>query len=197
MMPLAQEVHFPSRGTNRRLFYVLTALLSCAFFSLLFSSIPAFVPVAAIARFLTPFLGPAVLNVIIHGIGITGIVFGWLITRTESRICGIAYTQLVEWNYPNLFCGYFFVFIPSYLIGIYASGPPNLFWPTLFAFFEMLFHAALLVCACLQFVVFPRCREKAAFAYYHVQISQCRQQSEDVLSHLLRLPAGAPVPAGP
>ena len=184
-MPFSHQKYPDQQKKNLRLIRVLVLLLVCASFSLLFSAIPAWKPVAAIARFLTPFLGPEILNVIIHGIGITGIVFGWLITRTESRICGIAYTKLVEWVFPHLFCGYFFVFIPSYLIGIYASGTPKLFWPTLFAFLEMLCHAFLLVRACLQFVVCPESRERAAFAYYRAQLTECRQQPENVLRNLL------------
>ena len=148
------------------------------------SLFPALPAAAKINRILAPALGSVALGNLLHAIGITGVVFGWLITRAESRICGIAYTELVEWEFPWLFRGYFVVFLPSYLLGIYASGHERLFWRTLFAFFEITCHVAVLIWACLKYVVNPLSRERAAFSYYHAQLKDT-QTSEQIRSILL------------
>ena len=158
--------------------------MGCTVLALVGSFVPALPPVASLTDALTPVLGPAALGALLHAVGISGVVFGWLITRVESRICGIAYTELVEWEFPWLFRGYFLVFLPTYLLGIYASGNGGLFWPTLFAFLEISCHVVTLIWACLKYVVNPLSRERAAFAYYHAQIQQL-QTSEEIGSMLL------------
>lgn len=169
------------RRRNGGVFWCLACLLACAILSLLGSFIPARQEVAGLTALLGRFLSPQALSSVISAIGISGIAFGWFIVRAENRICGVRYVTLVEWLFPRFFRGYFFLYIPSALIGIFA-GKRDMFWPVLYACLEMIFHTCLIISACFKFVVYSEQRERIAFAYYFDNLYTYSSASEGVNS---------------
>ncbi len=168
-------------------FFFLVALLVCSIISFGCSFIPAHPIIASIALKLGTVFQPQALSGIIGAIGVTGIVFGWLITRVEDHICGVRYAELVEWLFPYFFSGYFLIFIPSALIGNYA-GRLELWWPTVFAGLEVFLHTALLIVACIVFVVRSDKRERVAFFYYSSKLNNSKDDitEAEIHSYLLK-----------
>ena len=149
--------------------WLLIVLLLLSIISVFLSFFPSCQAVLDIASRLSMIFQPQALSSAIGAVGVTGIVFGWLIAHAEDRICGVRYVDLVEWTYPNFFLSYFLLFIPTTMVGIFA-GKAELFWPTLFSFLGVICHIALLIRVCWVFVIWSDQREKKAFSYYRKQM---------------------------
>lgn len=185
-LPYLQEC----RQKNCRIYCALYILIEVLLFLSVLSLVLCCWPACALARFfenlLSFFLRPKVMAAVVSLVGLPGVVFAWLISRMEDRICGLRMSLLIEWAYPNFFILYFFLFIALSVLAVFC-GNSERFWPTFYAFCGILLTLALLCRVCYLFVIRSKRREEYAFQYYTDRLSRSNGQNAKFQETLLNV----------
>ena len=165
--------------------YILVELsFALTVLSLILCLWPAWAWAAFFERLLSPALRPGVMAAVVSLVGLPGVVFAWLISHTEDRVCGVRMSSLIDWAYPNFFSLYFVHFIALSIIAVFA-GNVGLFWPTIYAFCGVLIALGVICRVCYQFVVRSDLRENLAFEYYEDFLTRSRDRDEQIKETLL------------
>lgn len=123
---------------------------------------------------------PAVVAVI-GAVGAPAVVMGSLLGVTEQQVYGERIGTLLNWGYPHFFKLYFFLFIPSVLLGIYEGSVGTRRLPVALILITILIETLFIVYVCYIFLVPGKARECLALTYY-AEFMEWSTQKADSLS---------------
>lgn len=102
---------------------------------------------------------------VIGAIGVGGVAITWLINAAERLVCGVRTGELLGWVHRLFFTTYAVIFMPTVLLGIFASNA-NRWEAALYSLVGVAFGLAFIMIVLFAFVLIVRVREWLAFRYY-------------------------------
>ena len=172
-----------NEGANN--FYFGLQVVSIVFIAIsICAELLCFLPTCEFIRPLTIVVSKMIsvnaLSGVINTAGLSCTVFTWLITKLDDKVCGISLGEIVNSVYPSFFSSYFFVFLPSILLGIYYSQCGHI-WPTVWIMVPVLLNLFFSSYICYKFVICADCREQYAYEYICQRVKNGKNAEEYLL----------------
>lgn len=181
---------FPPRrkqGKAYNTFYLIAeAMLVLSVISAVFGFIPPWKITTILEPLLAQVFIPRAMASVVSFIGFAGIVFAWMVSRVEDRVCGLRMYRIVTWAFPNFFGLYFILYLSLSIVVVYA-GNASCFWPAFYAFIGVIVSLGLMSTVCYRIVIRSDLREEYAFDYCEECFRDAKGSQDQIKEVLLNV----------
>ena len=116
------------------------------------------------------------LSSVIRVLGVSGVAFAWLVSAADKEILGVPIRDVLQWLANKIYLFYFFCYIPSLVIGVYAgdSGKTTqLHVAAVFSSLGVVVVSAYLMWLCYALLLHSNMRQRMIFLFYRDQLHAC------------------------